>query len=330
VVNATGPWVQKLREADHSNFGKTLRLTKGVHLVFDQRRFPLHQAIYFDTADKRMMFAIPRDGKAYVGTTDTDYTGDIAHPTVTEEDITYILQATNDLFPMQQLTREDIESSWAGLRPLIYEEGKNPSEVSRRDEIFQSDSGLITIAGGKLTGYRKMGEHVTDLLARRRVKAGLARKIAPCVTKTLRLSGGDFPGGAARMPDYLAVSAQKLMKRNIPHAEARMLAHRYGTNVDALLEYIDTAPQEEAQRYGLPVGLYATVRYSIEHEMAQTPLDFFLRRTGALLFNVHWTVQWKSAVCTAMAALLHYSAEQRQLYEHELLTALTEAVPHDF
>lgn len=133
-------------------------MTKGIHLVFDGRRFPLQQAIYFDTPDKRMVFAIPRDGKTYVGTTDTDYVGDIAHPRMSEEDRRYLLSCVNEMFPELKLDASDVESSWAGLRPLIYEEGKSPSEVSRRDEIFRSPSGLITIAGGKLTGYRKMAE----------------------------------------------------------------------------------------------------------------------------------------------------------------------------
>ena len=173
VVNATGPWVDELREMDRSRKGKTLRLTKGIHLVFDQSRFPLKQAVYFDTPDGRMVFAIPRDGKTYVGTTDTDYTGDTAHPVMTSADRDYVLAATNGMFPGVKLTAEDVESSWAGLRPLIYQEGKSPSEVSRKDEIFRSESGMLTIAGGKLTGYRKMAEMVTDMIAGQLASEGL-------------------------------------------------------------------------------------------------------------------------------------------------------------
>src|SRR5699024_11873630 len=80
VINASGPWVDELRKLDHSKKGKTLQLTKGIHLVFSQEVFPLQQAIYFDTHDKRMIFAIPREGKTYVGTTDTMYDAEIAHP----------------------------------------------------------------------------------------------------------------------------------------------------------------------------------------------------------------------------------------------------------
>src|SRR5690606_29114970 len=86
IVNAAGPWVDTLREADRSKKGKSLQLTKGIHLVFDGKKFPLQQAIYFDGPDGRMIFAIPREGKTYVGTTDTVYTGDIAHPEVTVQD----------------------------------------------------------------------------------------------------------------------------------------------------------------------------------------------------------------------------------------------------
>ncbi|WP_139125025.1 glycerol-3-phosphate dehydrogenase/oxidase, partial [Bacillus solimangrovi] len=131
IVNATGPWVDTLREKDKSKKGKTLHHTKGIHLVFDQSAFPLKQAVYFDTPDGRMVFAIPRDGKTYVGTTDTTYNDNLAHPRMTIEDKEYVLDAIHFMFPSIRVTEADIESSWTGLRPLIHEEGKDPSEISR-------------------------------------------------------------------------------------------------------------------------------------------------------------------------------------------------------
>src|SRR5207244_285033 len=121
-----------------SKTGKRLHLTKGVHIVIDQLRFPLRQSIYFDTPDKRMIFAIPRDGKTYIGTTDTNYQGDMEQPKMTRNDASYLLKAANEMFPTIQLVEDDIESSWVGLRPLIHEEGKSPSQLSRKDEIFIS------------------------------------------------------------------------------------------------------------------------------------------------------------------------------------------------
>src|SRR5690625_5069627 len=111
IINAAGPWVDELRELDGSKQGKTLHVTKGVHLVFSKQRFPLQQAIYFDAPDGRMIFAIPRGNKSYVGTTDTDYEGDIAHPLVTKKDRNYLLAASNRMFPTLSLSPEDVESS---------------------------------------------------------------------------------------------------------------------------------------------------------------------------------------------------------------------------
>ena len=196
VVNATGPWVDDIRELDQSKKGKTLKLSKGVHIVIDQSRFPLKQAVYFDTPDGRMVFAIPRDGKAYVGTTDTFYGEDPINPGMTEEDRDYILKAIHYMFPDVDISEKDVESSWAGIRPLIHEEGKDPSEISRKDEIWESASGLITIAGGKLTGYRKMAETITDLLAKKFLEEE-QRRYSSCKTKNLPISGGDVGGSAS-------------------------------------------------------------------------------------------------------------------------------------
>ncbi|MFM1876646.1 MAG: hypothetical protein RL266_2383, partial [Bacteroidota bacterium] len=166
TINAAGPWVDDVRSKDETVRGKRLHLTKGVHLVFDHQRFPLRQAVYFDVPDGRMIFAIPRDNATYVGTTDTDYCDSMERPYVTQQDVDYILSATNNAFDIEPLTQADIRSTWAGLRPLIHEDGKSPSELSRKDEIFISQHGLISIAGGKLTGYRKMAERTVDLALR--------------------------------------------------------------------------------------------------------------------------------------------------------------------
>ena len=118
-----------------------------MHIVFSRERFPLTQSIYFDVPDGRMIFAIPRGRSTYVGTTDTNYNGDLNRVVATKEDAHYLLDAVNNMFTDVQLTIEDIESNWAGLRPLIHEDGKDPSELSRRDEIFVSKTGLTSIAG---------------------------------------------------------------------------------------------------------------------------------------------------------------------------------------
>ena len=167
VISAAGPWVDELRTVNNSKKGKRLHLTKGVHLVFPYEKLPVKQSVYFDVPDGRMMFAIPRGKVTYVGTTDTNYNDDKDKVQTDLADAIYLLSAVNNMFPKINLEMEDIVSSWAGLRPLIHEEGKSASELSRKDEIFTSDTGLISIAGGKLTGYRKMAERVVDQVVKK-------------------------------------------------------------------------------------------------------------------------------------------------------------------
>ncbi|MEO0404971.1 MAG: glycerol-3-phosphate dehydrogenase/oxidase, partial [Bacteroidota bacterium] len=138
VVNATGPWVDEIRRSDGSLSGKHLFLSKGVHIVVPKDRFPVQQTVYFDNEDGRMVFAIPRGRTTYIGTTDTHYNQEKEEPHVTTKDVDYILNAVNYMFPSIDLRSNDVISSWAGLRPLIHEEGKDPSAISRKDEIFES------------------------------------------------------------------------------------------------------------------------------------------------------------------------------------------------
>ncbi|CAM4500437.1 glycerol-3-phosphate dehydrogenase [Paenibacillus endophyticus] len=324
IINATGPWVDDIREMDGSKKGKTLRLTKGVHLVFDKSRFPLRQAVYFDTPDGRMVFAIPRAGKTYFGTTDTNYKGNAVNPIMTLEDRTYLLQAVNFMFPDLKLVEGDVESSWAGLRPLIQQEGKSPSEISRRDEIFVSDSGLISIAGGKLTGYRKMAETVVDKVVELLGQEGSGLQFVKGDTKSIPMSGGDL-GGSGGFESYVNKKTAEGSKFGFSKEESKFLAERYGSNVDQLFKLAQTTA-EWAAAFKLPLVLAVQLRYAIEAEMAVKPVDFFIRRTGDLFFRIDHVKQWKEAAMSAMAELLGWSEEQHAVYSAELEEKLVEAV----
>ncbi|WP_342514314.1 glycerol-3-phosphate dehydrogenase/oxidase [Sporosarcina sp. FSL K6-1522] len=310
IVNATGPWVDKVRELDGSKSNKHLILSKGVHLVFDQKAFPLQQAVYFDTTDGRMVFAIPRDGKTYVGTTDTFYDGDPVTMDITQEDRDYIMGAIRYMFPDLSITEAAIESGWAGVRPLIHEEGKNPSEISRKDEIWESEKGLITIAGGKLTGYRKMAETVVDMIVSKLNGTG-DNKWGSCITKNLPISGGDV-GGSANLPRFLDGKVQQAQGLGLTEQEGRKLAKMYGSNVERVFAYL----QDEGTR--LPKVLYAQMMYAIHHEMAAKPTDFFIRRTGDLLFDVATVHEWKEQVISEMVKIFGWTEQQRTDYEKEL------------
>ncbi|MFZ3199283.1 MAG: aerobic glycerol-3-phosphate dehydrogenase [Bacillus mycoides] len=323
IVNAAGPWVDTLREKDNSKKGKVLQLSKGVHLVIDQKRFPLGQAIYFDTPDKRMVFAIPREGKTYVGTTDTFYDKDAAVPHMTTEDRTYIINAINYMFPSVKITEKDVESSWAGVRPLIYEEGKNASEISRKDEIWTSESGLITIAGGKLTGYRKMAEMVVDYVTNLLQKEGHSA-YKKSDTKHMPISGGHVSGSHG-FPAFVAKKAGEGTKYGLTTAQAEKFAKFYGSNVDVLFD-LAKKHKDEAKEYNMPLDVLIPLVYAMDYEMTAKPVDFFVRRRGAVFFNIHWVYEWKEAVINYMAAKLGWSKEEQMKYTAELEKALTDAV----
>ena len=325
VVNAAGPWVDELRELDHSKKGKVLQHTKGVHVVIDQSRFPLKQAVYFDTPDGRMVFAIPREGKTYVGTTDTVYHEDLAHPQVESEDLEYVMKAIQFMFPSAEITRDDVESSWAGVRPLIYEEGKSASEISRKDEIWQSETGLITIAGGKLTGYRKMAETVVDLAAKLlHESSGLV--FPPCGTKQIPISGGHV-GGSSGYPAFVERMTNEGQRYGFTREEASSLVEIYGSNTERLYQIADRLGQEVHQEHGLPVPLLMQLRYAMEEEMAVTPADFFVRRTGNLFFRIQQVEQYKSAVIAYMSQANAWTDMEQEIYSQELEQLVQEAKP---
>ncbi|MER2106653.1 MAG: glycerol-3-phosphate dehydrogenase/oxidase [Solibacillus sp.] len=320
VVNAAGPWVDDVRKLDGELGNKHLILSKGVHIVFDAADFPLKQAIYFGTeSDGRMIFAIPRDGKTYVGTTDTFYEGDPRDMTITAEDRIYLLQAIQYMFPNLNLTEQQIESGWAGVRPLIHEEGKGPSEISRKDEIWQSDSGLITIAGGKLTGYRKMAEKIVNLVVEQ-LNQELSRRYGPSVTKRLPISGGDM-SGSTFFESFVKKRTEMGKRYGLTGEEAAYLARFYGTNVDKVFPYLEQAAAN------LPPILYGCLHYAMNEEAAATALDFFVRRTGALYFNIDLVRQFKLQVIEEMAAFLGWTTEEKARNITQVEKALQQVTP---
>lgn len=276
IINAAGPWVDELRKSDQSLKGKRLHLTKGVHIVVPKDRLPVKQAVYFDVpTDGRMVFAIPRQDIVYVGTTDTNYKESIDECFADKADVEYILNAANYIFPTTQLKMDDVISSWSGLRPLIHEDGKSPSDLSRKDEIFISESGLISMAGGKLTGFRKMAERAVDVALKQLMKdEGLS--YVSCTTDRIVLSGGDI-SGEKTIADF-----ENKLAKSFPHyseKEVKSLARKYGSNA---IEILNNGARYSDSPYAL---VLAEIDYSIQYEMCQNVADFIVRRTGRLYFE---------------------------------------------
>lgn len=156
IVNATGPWAQSI-----SNSHIQIRPTKGVHLVFDQETLPTRNALVLP-AGQRILFALPWGKRTVLGTTDTDYHGDLTNPTVNPEDIEYLLRHTGKHLCGLDLTPDKILSTWAGIRPLVAEGKGSESEMSRKHVIRSAKNGWWDVAGGKLTTYRLIAEQTLD------------------------------------------------------------------------------------------------------------------------------------------------------------------------
>lgn len=280
LVNAAGPWVDELRQINNSKIGKRLHLTKGVHLVVPHEKLPVKQSVYFDIPDGRMMFAIPRGKVTYFGTTDTNYQEDKNNVETSIVDALYLIEAVNNMFPDIHLTIEDIESSWAGLRPLIHEEGKSASELSRKDEIFVSDTKLISIAGGKLTGYRKMAERIVDIVAKK-MKRRFENEFEPIQTEDIILAGGPFQNYKS-VKLYTKQVSKRIKTDGLTKQDASYLVHNYGKQTDIILDKFDELTSVENVEQRL---LKAEIWFTIQHEMTCTPTDFFMRRTGRLFFD---------------------------------------------
>ncbi len=319
VVSAAGPWVDQIREINNSKTGKRLHLTKGVHIVVPHEKLPVRQAIYFDVDDGRMIFSIPRGRITYIGTTDTTYTGELDHVVASREDAQYLLNAVNANFPGVELVISDIESSWAGLRPLIHEEGKSTSELSRKDEIFESNTGLISIAGGKLTGYRKMAERVVNLVIKKHFPRNTYKS---CYTSKIKLGGAEFSGNK-EVSRYTSIIAEKLIASPYPLVTARYLVENYGRQTDAILFMMESTTSADPFELRL---LKAELKFCIQYEMVASIQDFFVRRTGLLYFNIHKVVSWKNEIAESCRTILgwdHSRFESELRAMDDLIKAVT-------
>src|SRR2546429_559284 len=234
VVNAAGPWVDRVVALDAPEPPPRLRLTKGVHVVVPHERVGNRAAVVLSAVpDRRVMFVIPWGAHTLVGTTDTDHPGgpDVP-PAVEPSDVAYLLDTVNHYFPAARLAPGDVVSAFAGLRPLVAPRGKatmSPSAVSREEEVLSSASGLISIAGGKLTTYRLVAKTVVDRVVDALRAAGDGRRFRPSRTGEVPLPGGAAP------PATLAGAALSRDGHGVAPAVIDHLAGRYGSRLDEVL-----------------------------------------------------------------------------------------------
>ena len=192
VVNATGPWVDQIRRLEDPKAPRLLRLTKGTHAVVPRERMGNHEAITFTSPlDGRVMFVLPWGAWSYIGTTDTDTAESPDEVRTSSEDIRYLLRSANSRFPNAHLGEEDVIATWAGLRPLIEDGAVGASSVSREHIIADGPGGMVTVAGGKLTTYRRMAAQVVDHLVKRLNDQGRGTWPSEAGTELEPLPGGE-------------------------------------------------------------------------------------------------------------------------------------------
>ncbi len=324
VVNAAGPWVDGVRAM--SGQARMLRPTKGIHIVFPRSKLPGSSAVVMEGRDERMMFVVPLGDYTYVGTTDTDYSGDPADARADADDVAYLLDAVGIRFEGVQLSPPDVVSTWAGVRPLVSEEGA-PSSVSRDYEIEMGPEGFVTIAGGKLTTYRAMAEDLVDrVIAREGSRLGWSP--APCRTAEEPLVGGEVAG----FESYLEGAAPALEEGwNLSPAAARRLIETYGTEHVRVLGY---ALRDRNLLQPLASGcevLRAEALYAAEEEMAVTLEDFMARRTTLMLFDPDHGLGAAAEAARLMGRVLGWRQGQRreQIEKYERAVERMMAFAHE-
>ncbi len=337
VINATGPWIEDVRQIDretmsakenkqtpsarqaaHDSAAESRILhSRGVHIVFSRVRFPVDHAFAIQTPDGRLLFIIPREDRTYVGTTDEPYQGDLYHPDILERDVEYLLDLVNGVFPELHVEPSDIIGQWSGVRPLVYEPGKASKDVSRRDQIWVSPSGLVTIAGGKLTAWRKMAEEVMDTVYEHAKLADRLGGINVLLTERAKTLSpvAPLPGGLSIPPkgmgDWIREESARLYAlAGVSAEDGATLARRYGDEAGRVALYGNSA---EACRIDPNVPLLrGELRYLVECEMAVHLSDVIVRRTGLGWFGGDGAVQALAEVAAEMAKLCGWSADEMQ------------------
>ncbi|MBI4542045.1 MAG: glycerol-3-phosphate dehydrogenase/oxidase [Gemmatimonadetes bacterium] len=278
LVNATGPWSDAVRRLDDPDARSLLRPTKGAHIAVPRSRVGNTGAVTLTSPiDGRVMFVLPWGDVTVVGTTDTDADPFPDDVYADEEDVAYLLRSVNAVFPNARVQRCDVIAAWAALRPLLAAGSSTTGAVPREHRVVESASGLITIAGGKLTTYRAMAAELVDLVARRlrRLDGRPRPRRAPTDREPL-------PGG--EVADFGQL-ASELMKEGVPEPVADHLVATYGAEAPAVANLIARDPGlGEPLVEGWP-WVRAEVVYQARREMAMTVSDVMIRRTH--LFQRH-------------------------------------------
>ena len=274
IVNCAGPWVDRLRElAGVREAGaRVLRTTKGIHCLLPRMT---EHAVYLSTADDRMIFVIPWRQFSMVGTTDTDFDGDPDRLWATREEVEYLLGAVRPALPDPRVTLDQVVYTYAGVRPLAFEEGSSASRVSRDHKVVvEGDGGrFLSITGTKLTCFRSLAEEVGD-----RVMRALGRRV-PSRTAELTLEGLDDEAGKIEARTWMDVS-EEMAATGLSRETLEILVETYGRGFARVLALLRKLPDGAERLCPRNPEIVAQLHHAVREEMAVSLQDFLLRRTG--------------------------------------------------
>ncbi|MGW4206669.1 glycerol-3-phosphate dehydrogenase/oxidase [Lentzea sp. NPDC004789] len=291
VINATGVWTDELQRLSGSRGRFRVRASKGVHIVVPRDRIVAESGMILRT-EKSVLFVIPWRNHWIVGTTDTDWNLDLAHPAATKHDIDYILEHVNSVLATP-LTHDDIEGVYAGLRPLLAGESDSTSKLSREHAVARVAPGLVAIAGGKYTTYRVMGADAVDA-----AHVDLPGRIQPSITDKVPLVGADGYHALVNQADQLAA------KHGLHPYRVRHLLDRYGSLVHEVLSLAADNPELLKPIPASPDYLQVEAVYAASHEGAMHLEDVLTRRTRISIEYAHRGVESAEAVARLIAPVL--------------------------
>lgn len=293
VVNAAGPWFDRIRGMADAAAAPMLQLTRGIHLVVARERLPVEHSVVLKSADGRSTFVVPRGDEVYVGTTDTHYDGAAEEPGIAADDVDYLLASVAATFE-DAPGRADVIGTWSGVRPLLRQDGKSPSEISRRDEILVGPGPIVGIVGGKLTTYRRMSE---------RVCAEVFRLLGRGADPSIDSAEGALAGGSRDDQESARAATRPLGDAAL---DARLWA-TYGLAARAIVEKIHEHPALAQPLAGLAALTYAEVEHAVHHEMVTGVDDLLRRRSRLALFRTESAIAAAKEAARTLGGLLGWS-----------------------
>ena len=303
VINCAGPWVDRLRELAGlaTERPRVVRTTKGIHCLLPRMT---ERAIYLSAHDDRMVFVIPWRDFSLVGTTDTDFEGDPDRLWATRDEVTYLLETVAQALPDRRVALDNVAYTYAGVRPLSFEEGRSASKVSREHKVVAEGPGgrFLSVTGTKLTCFRSLAEEIGD-----RVMQALGRR-APSRTARLSLDGTDEDVSVVEARAYMDVS-EEMAASGLGREALQVLVDTYGQGYRRVLELAKKLPDGTEPLCPSNPEIVAQLHHAVSDELAVSLQDVLLRRTGIGQSHCQG-LDCAESIGARMAELLGWSARR--------------------